>query len=107
MAAGFVLGTLAATTAAGLGVLFSLHARTVREASQRFAYTLVALLFVVSAVGRHLASGMTARVEDWTSHETKGRILLVAVGALAAVAGAVLVLGLVTYRRARLLQADG
>jgi ABC-2 type transport system permease protein len=96
-----VLGLLGATFVAGLGVLISLRAATVRQAQQTLSAAILVLLIAPIAVARMLTTSWAAHV-----HVTPARaatLVIIAVAVIAALDAAVVVLARLRFQRSRLV----
>lgn len=106
LATGLGIGLLSAAILTGVGLILSVHVRSVRTANQISAYSLVALIFAGSAVSRSLPASLLATVTDWTKTAPPQvqAVTILLVLALAAIA--VLMVGIATFNRERLFEGD-
>jgi ABC-2 type transport system permease protein len=106
LATGIAMGLLIAAILVGLGMIMSVHVRTVRSANQISAYSLVALIFIGSAVSRSLPASFVSAVSRWNENtplvvRLGGAIVLLSVFAIA-----ILFTGIATFNRRRLFEND-
>jgi len=98
-----LLALLGAGLAAGVGVLVSLRAATVRQAVQALNVGILLLIFVPVLAARALPEAWVARMGAWMASTGGGNVLWVASAALAALDAGLLAAALARFRRARLI----
>lgn len=103
IAAGILVSTfLVAMFGAGLGVMISLRASTVRQAQQTFSLAFL-LIFVPLMAIPILPDSIKARLFAWLSKADASSIAPVALGLLVAADAALIALAMARFRRARLI----
>lgn len=106
LATGIAMGLLTTAILVGLGMILSVHVRTVRTANQVFAYSLVALIFIASAASGSLPAPLVSAVIDWRN-TTSLWVQLVTVQVLLSIGAiTVVVSGIKTFNRRRLFEND-
>jgi len=98
-----VLSLLSALAAAAAGVLLSLRAPTARQAAQMLSVVVMLLLFVPVFGFRALPADLRARIGEVIAGFNPITAVATTVGFLLLLDGVLLVLGLMRFRRARLI----
>ncbi len=103
LVSGLVFGALSAGLAAGVGILVSLRAATVRQAAQVLTIGLMGLIFAVVAGASALPDGWKHRLVETVRGLGPTATLLIAGAALLVVDSVLLAIAALRFRRTRLL----
>jgi ABC-2 type transport system permease protein len=96
---GLFLGLLVTSIIVGVGIILSSRAGTVRTANMMYAYSLVGAVFLGSFILRSMPHPWIAMLTDWRANTAPLVQLITISGILAALAVAVLAVGLATFKR--------
>lgn len=103
---GLLLGAAAGAVMASSGIIFSLHSNSVRAANQILAYTIVALIFIMSSVLRRLPETWLAAVAGWRARTPPVTQVVAATAIMAGISAILLSIGLATLKRALVGKSD-
>jgi ABC-2 type transport system permease protein len=106
LAAGLVLGALAAANVIGIGVLISLRSRTVRGANMVLGWSLVGLFLLGSNAVRYFEPQWAPSITHWMTVTPQWIQFLAVAASLGAMAGIISGIGLTMFDRKRLIQPD-